>query len=161
MSEPEAAAAPDPAPDGAARPYRGPDRRQQPTPFLSRYSFFGGRRQSGRRGGEADSVFVDIYSFRAWVVLSLFLLLNLLDAHFTLLYLQRGGEEANPVAVMLLEWGPSVFILVKAIGVGVGAVLFCILKNFPNARLGVFLVMVFYQLLLAYHMYLFFFSPLE
>lgn len=137
--------------------YRGPDRRSQPTPFLSRYSFIGGRRKrGGRRPGEAKEVFVDSYPLWTWIMLTAFLVLNLLDAHFTLIYLQRGGEEANPVAVRLLDAGMGTFIGVKAVGVGIGALVFCILNHFRNGRIGVVLALSFYQLLLLYHMSLYF-----
>ena len=138
------------------RNYRGPDRRSRPTPFLSRYSFFGGRRRGGRRPGEKQEIFVDRYPTWTWVLLTAFLILNLLDAHFTLVYLQRGGEEANPVAVRLLYAGMSTFIGVKAVGVGLGALVFCILNHFRTGRIGVILALSFYQLLLLYHMSLYF-----
>ena len=144
----------DPSPP--SRPYRGPDRRQRPTPVLSRYSFFGGRRRAGRRDGEVRDTFVDLYSLRSWVALSVFLLLNLLDSHFTLIYLQRGGEEGNPVAIQLMEGGMVTFILVKALGIGAAAVLFCLLKNFRNGRVGVLVALALYQLLLFYHLSLYF-----
>jgi hypothetical protein len=133
--------------------YSGPDRRQRPTPFLSRYSFLGGQRGGG---GEAGNSYYDRYPLATWVVLTGFLVLNLLDAHFTLVYLQRGGEEANPIAVQLLASGMWSFIGVKSFGVGVGAVIFCLLNDFKNARIGVFAALAFYQLLLLYHLSLYF-----
>lgn len=137
--------------------YRGPDRRSKPTRLLSRYTFFGGRRHSGgRRPGENREVFVDRYPLWTWVLLTTFVVLNLLDAHFTLIYLQRGGEEANPVAVRLLFAGMGAFIGVKAFGVGLGTAVFCILNQFRNARIGVVIALTFYQLLLVYHMSLYF-----
>lgn len=140
-----------------AEPYRGPDRRAQPTPFLSKFSFMGGnRRTGGRRPGENREVFIDSYPLWAWIMLTLFLVLNLLDAHFTLIYLQRGGEEANPVAVRLLDAGMGTFIGVKAVGVGLGAMVFCILNNFRNSRIGIAIALCFYQLLLLYHMSLYY-----
>ena len=93
---------------------------------------------------------------RVWVALTSFFFLSLLDAHFTLIYLMRGGEEGNVFVRGLLALGQGPFLLVKQVGVGLGAALFCILKNHPNARLGVFLALVFYQALLAYHLSLFF-----
>ncbi|MGB0953192.1 MAG: DUF5658 family protein [Planctomycetota bacterium] len=138
-------------------PYRGKDRRNKPTPFLSKYSFVGGKRLTGgRRPGENREVFIDRYPLWTWILLTAFLMLNLLDAHFTLIYLQRGGEEANPVAVRLLYAGMGTFIGVKAIGVGLGAMVFCILNNFRNARIGVAIALCFYQLLLLYHMSLYY-----
>ncbi len=140
---------------------RGPDRRQRPTPMLSRWSIAGGRRRGARRAEEAEGAFVDIYSLRVLMVLGLLLALNLLDAHFTLLFLARGGEEGNPFAVWLLEYGPAVLIAAKGLGVGLGALLFCMLKNFPNARLGVVLALGFYQLLLFYHLWLYAFAQVD
>ena len=132
--------------------YTGPDRRNRPTPVLSRYSFFGGRRGIG---GQSGSSYYDRYPTCAWVVLTSFLLLNILDAHFTLIYIQRGGEEANPIAAGLLDIGMWSFIGIKAFGVGLGAVIFCILNDFKNARIGVFAALVFYQLLFFYHLSLY------
>lgn len=132
--------------------WRGPDRRQRPTPALSRWSFLGGRRGAGgRRPGENARAFVDLYPMRDALILVAFLFLNLLDAHFTLVYLQRGGEEANPVAVGLLDLGMGSFIFLKGLGITAGAVFFCLLRNWRNARIGVLLVLGFYQVLLGYH----------
>lgn len=135
---------------------QGPDRRQRPTPILSRWSFFGGRRGAGgRRPGESDRVFIDLYPLRDWILLTSFLILNLLDAHFTLIYLQRGGEEANPVAVGMLNLGMEAFIFIKGLGITAGAVFFCLLRNWRNARFGVLLVLFLYQALLVYHLLLY------
>lgn len=142
--------------DGESRGYEGPNRRQRPTPILSRWSFAGGRRGAGgRRTGETDRAFVDLYPLRDWIILTSFLFLNLLDAHFTLIYLQRGGEEANPVAVGLLHLGMGSFIFIKGLGISAGAVFFCLLRNWRNARFGVLLVLFLYQVLLVYHLLLF------
>jgi hypothetical protein len=148
---------PEIGPEAAESERRGQDRRNKPTPFLSRYSFLGGRRKhGGARGGEREGAFVDVYSFRLWVILSLVLTLNFLDSHFTLMYLARGGEEGNPIAVLLLGASMATFLIVKALGMGLGTALLCILKNFRNARLGVLFVLIGYQLLLLWHLLLYF-----
>jgi len=134
---------------------RRPDRRKRPTPFLSRYSWFGGKRRGAEDGNRDHPSYVDIYSFRGWALLNTFLLLNLLDGHFTVIYLQRGGAEANPIASGLLEAGLGTFFLVKSLVIGLGILLFCVLKNFPNARLGVLISLFFYQGLLLYHFLLY------
>lgn len=139
-----------------ARGYEGPNRRQRPTPILSRWSFRGGRRGAGgRRTGENERAFVDLYPLRDWIILTSFLFLNLLDAHFTLIYLQRGGEEANPVAVGMLHLGMGSFIFLKGLGISAGAIFFCLLRNWRNARLGVLIVLFLYQVLFIYHLLLF------
>lgn len=142
---------------GESGGYRGPDRRKQPTPFLSRWSFFGGRRREpGRRVEDQGEHFVDVYRGWTWAMLTVFMVLNLLDAHFTLVYLQRGGEEANPVAIAMLNAGMGVFIGVKAAGISLGAAVFCILANFKNGRIGVIVALMFYQVLFLYHLSLYF-----
>ncbi len=135
------------------RAWDGVDRRNKQTPIISRYSFWGGRRRVN--SDQPQDSFVDVYSIKVWIALTFFLFLNLLDSHFTLIYLQRGGEEANPIALALLSYGPSVFILVKAVGVGLGACLFCVFKNFKNGRIGVVVSLLLYQLLLLYHLTLY------
>lgn len=51
------------------------------------------------------------------IVLAWILVLNLLsslDAYFTLMFLERGVEEANPAMAWVLEtWGESAFLAVK------------------------------------------------
>lgn len=142
--------------EGESRGYQGPNRRQRPTPILSRWSFLGGRRGAGgRRDGENERAFVDLYPLRDWIILTSFLFLNLLDAHFTLIYLQRGGEEANPVAVGMLHLGMGSFIFLKGLGISAGAIFFCLLRNWKNARFGVLVVLFLYQVLLVYHLLLF------
>jgi hypothetical protein len=133
-----------------------PDRREKPTPAISRYSFVGGKRKGVPFKDGGQRTYVDIYSLPVWAILSAFLALNLLDAHFTLIYLQRGGAEGNPVAQSLLDMGAGTFITVKNLGIGLGAVLFCMLKNFPNGRRGVILVLFLYQILFVYHLLLYF-----
>jgi uncharacterized protein DUF5658 len=132
-----------------------PDRRAQPTPAVSRYSFWGGQRRGKAYSEGGERTYVDLYSHKVWIALSFFLMLNLLDAHFTLIYLQRGGSEGNPVAQSLLNAGVPFFITAKNLGIGFGVVLFCLLKNFPNARRGIMLVLTFYSVLTVYHILLY------
>jgi uncharacterized protein DUF5658 len=132
-----------------------PDRRDRPTPPVSRYSFLGGRRKGTAFAEGGARTFVDLYSMKVWFALSFFLMLNLLDAHFTLIYLQRGGAEGNPVAQILLNAGVPIFITAKNLGIGLGVLLFCMLKNFPNSRRGIFLVLTFYSVLTIYHILLY------
>jgi hypothetical protein len=133
-----------------------PDRRTRPTPAISRHSFFGGKRRGKPFADGGERTFVDVYGPKVWIALTLFLALNFLDAHFTLIYLQRGGAEGNPVAQLLLDQGIPAFYSFKNLGIGFGAVLFCFMKNFPNVRKGVFIVLSFYQLLFFYHLALYF-----
>lgn len=140
---------------GGRRVFRGPDRRRQATPRLSRYSFLGGRRASVRRDEERASSFVDLYGTRLWVLVLWVALMNVADSFFTLVHLQNGGIEANPVAAMLLTTGRSGFVLWKCALICLALVILTVHKNFPIARLGLRLSAAVYTLLCAYHLTLF------
>ncbi|MEM7306903.1 MAG: DUF5658 family protein [Planctomycetota bacterium] len=134
---------------------RGPDRRIEPTPRISRYSFLGGRRRSSRRVEELEGSFVDRYSLRLWFLLLWVALMNVGDSYFTLVHLQSGGVELNPVAAALLGTGRYGFVLVKSSLIGVALCVLCIHKNFFLAKIGLWIAAGSYTLLFAYHLSLF------
>jgi Domain of unknown function (DUF5658) len=127
------------------------DRRQRPTPPFSRYSLFGGRRASS----SADT-FTDLYSPAVLAVLLGICALNLLDAFFTLVYLQRGGSEANPIADAMLRKSPTFFVFWKTFVLGNALAILCLHKNFRRARAGIVVGAGIYVLLILYHLFLFF-----
>ena len=131
------------------------DRRRQPTPRLSRYSFFGGRRKGPRRLDERDGAFVDIYGARLWMLVFWTAGLNLADCFFTLVHLQAGGLEVNPMADLLLQTGRVGFVVIKAGLIGLALVVLTVHKNFWLARVGLGVAAGVYTLLTAYHLSLF------
>lgn len=133
---------------------RGPDRRQHATPRLSRYSFMGGRRRGARREGEELHSFVDQYGQRMWALLAWVALMNACDSFFTLLHLQDGAIELNPVAGWMLTTGRVGFVLLKSILITLPLVVLCLHKNFPLARMGLWLAACVYTALVAYHIWL-------
>lgn len=155
LSTPEPATAPQPAPAPAeaAQRYRGPDRRKRPTPRFSRYTLFGGRRRTGgRREGENDGAFVDQYSGRLVVAMLWIAAMNALDSFFTLLHLQSGGIELNPVADAMLGTGRLGFVASKSLLIIVPLVVLTLHKNFPLARAGIWTAAGAYTLLVGYHL---------
>jgi hypothetical protein len=141
-------------PQPALVAHRGSDRRSRPTPRFSRYTFLGGRRRSGRRQGESEGSFVDQYSPRLWLLLVWVALLNAGDSFFTLLHLQDGGIELNPVAELMLQTGRAGFVAWKSFLITVPLAVLCLHKNFPLARVGLWVAAGTYSALLAYHLYL-------
>ena len=133
---------------------RGPDRRQRATPMLSRYTFFGGRRVSGRRRGESENVYVDVYQPRLVALLLLFFALTVIDSVSTLIYLGKGGRELNPVAQWMIDQGGTFFVLAKGIVSGLCLLFVMLHKNFSAARVALALGFAFYLLLAAYHLVL-------
>ncbi len=152
MTRPQALPDSDPVVES---PYRGNDRRQRPTQRLSRFSFFGGRRRAIRRSDEKEGAFVDLYGHRMWLVVLWVTLMNLGDSFFTLVHLQAGGVELNPVAKALLETGRGGFVFVKTFLIGLALCVLVVHKNFFLARIGLWTAAGTYTLLLIYHLVLF------
>jgi hypothetical protein len=134
---------------------RGPDRRTRPTPILSRYTFFGGRRAGDRRGVARDGQYVDRYPTGLAVALVAIGLLCAVDAVFTLLYMQKGGDEANPVMKALIDAaGPRNFLVLKCVITNLGLVVLCLHKNFRFVRPVIGALLFVYSALFGYHLYL-------
>lgn len=131
------------------------DRRQRPTPRLSRYSFVGGRRRTVQRSDEREGAFVDVYS--GWLLLLLLWVsaMNVADSFFTLVHLQAGGVEVNPVAAQLLTTGRFGFVFLKAALISAALLVLTVHKNFSLARTGLWLSTVAYTALVIYHLSLF------
>ena len=81
--------------------------------------------------------------------------MNVADSFFTLLHLQRGGIELNPVADLLLISGRRSFVLWKALLIGMALIVLCVHKNFLLARLGLWASALTYTCLVGYHLLLF------
>lgn len=129
----------------------GSDRRHRPTPFWS--AFLGPRRRhGGRRHGETDRTYVDRFTRRDVVLVIAILVLNVLDALFTLVWVQRGGSEGNPLMAWILELGSSAFLIQKTFVVGLWLLLLVVHKNFRLARLGLWALAGIYSLLILYHL---------
>ncbi|MBI5434497.1 MAG: hypothetical protein HZA52_16805 [Planctomycetes bacterium] len=143
---------PEPAPEVRPVSYRGPDRRNRPTPRFSRFTFLGGRRRKPRRESELEGAFVDQYSGRLLVLLCWIAVMNSADSFFTLVHLQNGGIELNPVAGAMLGLGRLGFVTMKGTLITIPLLVLCQHKNFAIARAGLWLASGAYTLLLAYHL---------
>ena len=141
-------------PPAEAPPVRGPDRRQQPTPILSRYTFLGGRRRGGRRDGEVEDQFIDVYRPAIVYLLLFFFLLTVIGSVSTLVYLGKGGREMNPVAQWMIDQGSTFFVVVKGVLSGLCLMFVMLHKNFKAARIALGLGFGFYFLLGVYHLVL-------
>jgi len=130
------------------------DRRRQPTPLLSRHALFGGRRTGDRRTVGSPNQYVDRYE--SWLVGALVAISALcaLDAVFTLLYIQKGGSEANPVMAAVIEWGPRPFLILKCVVTNLGLMILCLHKNFRYVKAVICSLLGIYGLLLVYHLWL-------
>ena len=122
--------------------------------MLSRFSFFGGRRGGGRRGEEVEEQFVDLYSPRLAVLISVFFFLTVLDSVSTVYYLRKGGEELNPIALWMLGFGDVNFVIIKGTLTLVCALFVLLHKNFRYAQAAIGVGFAFYFTLAIYHIVL-------
>ena len=122
--------------------------------MLSSFTILGGRRRAGRRASEYANIYVDRFPAGISLLLIGIFLLNVLDAVFTLLHLQRGGEEFNPVVARIIEYGPQPFFLIKC-AITLGCLLFLLFHvrfRFVQKIFGA--VFGIYLGVLCYHLYL-------
>lgn len=135
--------------------WRGSDRRERKTPRFSSYSLSNGQRGRVRRREEREGTFVDLYGSGLLIALMWITLANVADSFFTLIHLQGGGTEVNPIADILLRAGLTRFVLMKSALVGMALLVLCVHKNFKIARIGLWTAAGAYTLLIAYHVALF------
>ena len=111
----------------------------------------GGRRQAARREGEGEDAYVDQPALRVTVMVYLILGASIIDALLTLLYMERGGGEANPIMAVAINWGHAWFVSLKMALTIVGAIMLAIHQNFRLGLRGLYGMAVVYLCLLAYH----------
>ena len=136
------------------------DRRSQPTPLFSRYTFWG-RREVLRRGEDQEKGgYVDRYSPGLLFFLILIVGLNVLDSFFTMIILECGGWEVNPIARSAIEAYGDHFWVWKFFLVSFNLVLLCLHSKFRYVNRIIrwiallFLGVIFYEMiLLKYHIF--------
>jgi hypothetical protein len=79
---------------------------------------------------------------------------SLLDAYVTLVHIQHGGSEANPLMALALAHGPTVFVGIKMGLTGAGAWFLAAHQYFPLASTGLYGLVLGYGMLLVYHLVL-------
>jgi hypothetical protein len=127
-----------------------PDRRAQPTTLWSVLRF-GGRRKGFRRAGEAYKAYADCASQRVVVLLFIVVGASVLDALFTLLFIQNGGTEANPLMAVAIDRGEVHFVGIKMAATGIGAWFLAAHQYFPLAFIGLHVLAAGYVGLLLIH----------
>jgi hypothetical protein len=85
-----------------------------------------------------------------WLVLFI-VVCSALDALFTLLFISKGGGEANPCAALLMSYGDTTFVSVKMAITGAGAWVLAALQKFVLAYLALHGLMVLYLGLMGLH----------
>ena len=130
------------------------DRRRQPTPGLSRHTFFGRRRTIRRKEDSLKSAYVDCYSAFIFFFIVLTLGLNVLDSLFTIMILDLTGVELNPVVRSVMDLYGHQFWIWKFAIVSFSLILLCLHSKFRAVKgvivslSSVYLTVVLYQIVL-------------
>ena len=106
------------------------ERRKQPTPALSRFTFRGRRTTFRRKEDRAKGGYVDRYHSGLLFILTMVVGLNILDAWFTMMILENGGSEINPVVGSVIELYGNRFWVWKYAIVSFPLVLLCLHSKF-------------------------------
>ncbi len=127
------------------------DRRQEPTPFLSRHTFRGRRRQA-RRTEEQENYYVDRIHPTMYKYLWGLLGLALIDGLATLYEVYRlGATEANPIMASLLNIGEAWFLVIKYSVTVVALLVLLLHQFFRHVQLILSGLLLFYLAIVIYH----------
>lgn len=119
--------------------------------FNWRFLFRGGQRRTIRRAEDRQRIFyVDRYGETLFAVIVFILFLSVLDAIFTLLLLQHGAVEINPMMAFYIDVGPYAFLAVKYGLTSLGVVLLLLFRNVVLKSLRVRAGILIYVALTAF-----------
>ena len=130
------------------------DRRMQPAPALSRFTICGRRRTFRRKEDQERGGYVDQYHSGLLVLLILSVGLNILDAFFTMMILDDGGSEINPIIRSAIQLFGDGFWVWKFAIVSIFLIELCLHSKFrlvvPALAIitGINIVVVSYQIFL-------------
>ena len=136
------------------------DRRRQPTPLLSRYTLWGRRKAFRRKEDRERGGYIDRYDSGLLFFIVMIVGLNVLDSLFTMIILDCGGWEINPIVQSAIEVYGDKFWLWKFMIVSVNLILLCIHSRFRYVNRVIFWITILYLgiilyqvLLMGYHIF--------
>lgn len=123
------------------------------------FGFLRSRRREHRRSSEDEPVFIDWHHPWLFFLAVGTMLLSCADAFFTLLLLDRGAIEVNPVMAYAIDQGTLTFTISKLLLTGIGILMLVFLSRsrlFNRVRTGLFLTLFFsaYACLVCYQVVL-------
>ena len=130
------------------------DRLREPDSLLSRWSLWGQGKFLPRKEDPGKGRTLYQYSPRLLFLLILIIGLNVLDSLFTMLILDSGGREVNPIVRSGIDLYGDRFYVWKFFHVSVNVILLCLYSRFryvQKALLGIciaYLTIVIYQIIL-------------
>jgi hypothetical protein len=130
------------------------DRRQKPTPLVSRYTFLGRRKAIRRKSEQGQGGYVDRYSSALLILLVLVVGLNILDSLFTMMILDSKGVEVNPIVGAVIELHGDKFWIWKFGIVSFCLVLLCLHSTFKWTRGAIIVLSSIYLAVVIYQLFL-------
>ena len=120
------------------------DRRKKTTPALSRFTLCGRRRTFRRKIDQQKGGYVDQYNALIFFFLISAVVLNILDVFTTIVSLDLGGWEVNPIARSAIEvYGDKVYVW-KFVIFSACVVFLCLHCKFRKARLAIVSLNIIY-----------------
>ncbi|MBM4338734.1 MAG: hypothetical protein FJ110_04235 [Deltaproteobacteria bacterium] len=133
------------------------DRRKQPTPAITRYTLWGRRKAFQRKEERERGGYVDRYHPKLLILLTLGIGLTVLDALFTMMILDDGGWEINPVVRSAIHVYGDRFWIWKFILVSIPLPLLCIHSKFRLVMPVLYGITSISALVILYQVYLYIF----
>ncbi len=106
------------------------DRRNRPTPGLSRFTLWGRRKRFRRKEDQKRGGYIDHFPPVLLLLLTLVVGLTILDALFTVMILEDGGWEVNPVVRSVIQLYGERFWVWKFVIVSISLTLLCVHSKF-------------------------------
>ena len=131
------------------------DRRKDPTPALSRFTLRGRRRSFRRKEDQERGGYVDRYNSILLCLLILIAGLNVLDALLTMMILEDGGWEINPVVRSVIQLYGDRFWVWKFAIVSVPLILLCLHSKFKLVIPVIFGISAINITVILFQIYLF------
>lgn len=137
------------------------DRRSQPTPLLSRYTLWGRRKALRRKEDQERGGYVDRYDSSLLFFIVLIVGLNVLDSLFTMIILDCGGLEINPIVRSAIDVYGDQFWVWKFMIVSVNLVLLCLHSGFRYVNRIILYISILYLGIICYQVFLMNFHVFE
>jgi len=144
---------------------RGLDRRTNNKARL-KYLFLNGRRERSRRDEDMGKATIfDLYNQKLFFAITAILILSILDAVLTLVIIQMGARELNPVMAYFLEHGPLTFIVAKYVLTSIGVLILLIFKNVFLTKIKIYTHSLFpcvifvFIAVVAWELFLIYYTP--
>jgi len=130
------------------------DRRKQPTPALSRFTVRGRRRSFRRKEEQKRGGYIDRYGSGLLFLIVLIVGFNIMDAWLTMIILEDGGWETNPVVSSVIQLYGDRFWIWKFAMVSVPLILLCLHSKFRLAVPAIWAISVFYMVTILFQILL-------